>query len=290
MINFLDVTIRVEEGCVKIDNYKKPTNSRRYLSYKSHHPDEHKKDVIISQFDRILFLSHPDYHRRNIKNLINVLLLNGYPLNIIFSTINYRIKTLSKRKNLYKNKNNVNKEIEDSNLIIKKYFTIPYIQNISEKFKRIADKNNYKLTYKPINTLTSVIKLGKDKLEKMESSQVVYKINCTNCDSTYVDQTKRKLGTRIKEHKADIKKTKDTRSVVSDHQVKLGHNLDWENIQILDTELFFHKRLTSQMICIKRQINGMNKQTDTEKFPEPYFPLLNILNITASLSTCLRCI
>ncbi|KYN26854.1 hypothetical protein ALC57_03769 [Trachymyrmex cornetzi] len=196
---------------------------------------------------------------------------------MIFSTINYRIKTLSKRKNLYNNKKNVNKEIEDSNLI-KKYFTIPYIQNISEKFKRIADKNNYKVAYRPINILTSVIKLGKDKLEKTESSQVVYKINCTNCDSTYVGQTKRKLGTRIKEYKVDIKKTKDTRSVVSDHQVKLGHNLDWENIQILNAELFFHKRLTSEMICIKRQINGMNKQTDTEKFPEyfPYFPLLNI--------------
>ncbi|KYN22022.1 hypothetical protein ALC57_05589 [Trachymyrmex cornetzi] len=255
---------KVEKDRVKFDNYKKPTNSGRYLSYKSHHPDEHKKGVIISQFDRILFLSYPDYHRRNIKNLINVLLLNGYPLNIIFSTINYRIKTLSERKNLYNNKKNVNKEIEDSNLI-KKYFTIPYIQNISEKFKRIADKNNYKVPYKPINTLSSVIKLGKDKLKKMESSQVVYKINCTNCDSTYVGQTKRKLGTTIKEHKADIKKTKDTR-----------HNLDWENIQILDTELFFHKRLTSEMICIKRQINGMNKQTDTEKFPESYFPLLNI--------------
>ncbi|KYN30147.1 hypothetical protein ALC57_00388, partial [Trachymyrmex cornetzi] len=174
--NFLDVTIRVEEGGVKFDNYKKPTNSGRYLSYKSHHPNEHKKGVIISQ---------PDYHRRNIKNLINVLLLNGYPLNIIFSTINYRIKTLSERKNLYNNKKNVNKKIEDSNLI-KKYFTIPYIQNVSEKFKRIADKNNYKIAYKPINTLISVIKLGKDKLEKMESSQVVYKINCTNCDSTYV--------------------------------------------------------------------------------------------------------
>jgi len=35
--------------------------------------------------------------------MINILLINGYPLNIIFSTINQRLKKLASRKNLYNN-------------------------------------------------------------------------------------------------------------------------------------------------------------------------------------------
>jgi len=34
----------------------------------------------------------------------------------------------------------------------------------------------------------------------------VYKIKCSNCDINYVGQTKRQLGTRLKEHMSDIKK------------------------------------------------------------------------------------
>ncbi|XP_018376454.1 PREDICTED: uncharacterized protein LOC108769765 [Trachymyrmex cornetzi] len=42
-VNFLDETVILKEGQIKFDNYKKPTNSGRYLSYKSYHPEEHKR-------------------------------------------------------------------------------------------------------------------------------------------------------------------------------------------------------------------------------------------------------
>ena len=45
------------------DNYRKSTNLERYLNYKSIHPIEYKKGVIIGQVDRILFLAHPEYHK-----------------------------------------------------------------------------------------------------------------------------------------------------------------------------------------------------------------------------------
>ncbi|KYN15594.1 hypothetical protein ALC57_12179 [Trachymyrmex cornetzi] len=173
-VSFLDVTAIVKQEHIRFDNYKKPTNSGRYLNYKSSHPDQHKRGVIIGLLDRILFL-HPDYHKNNIKELINILLMNGYPLHIIFSTINCRIKKLSKRNELYVNdimKNNLTNET----LTFNNYFTIPYVKNISEKFISIANKINHKVAYKPMNNLTSVIKLGKDKLHKMEFSNVVYKI------------------------------------------------------------------------------------------------------------------
>ena len=88
--------------------------------------------------------------------MIDVLLSNGYPLNFIFSTINSRIKILSKKKDLY---TNATKNFNDpNNNNPKNYFTIPYMHEISENFKSMAEKNNFKVAYKPMNTLKSVIR------------------------------------------------------------------------------------------------------------------------------------
>ena len=95
-----------------------------------------------------------------------------------------------------------------------------------------------------------------------------------NCESSYVGQTKRKLKTRIKEHKTDIKKSTSEISVVSRHRVNEMHEFDWDNIKILDTEQSLMKRRISEMIHIKNQISGINKQSDTEGLPDVYLPLL----------------
>jgi len=50
VINFLDVKLFIENGRIIFDNYRKPTNSRRYLNYFSNHPVEHKRDLVIGQY------------------------------------------------------------------------------------------------------------------------------------------------------------------------------------------------------------------------------------------------
>ena len=92
--------------------------------------------------------------------------------------------------------------------------------------------------------------------------------------SSYVGQTKKKLKTRIKERKADIRKSISEMSVVSRHQLNEMHELDWDNIRILDIEQSLMKRRISEMIHIKSQTRGINKQSDTEGLPDIYLPLL----------------
>ena len=64
-------------------------------------------------------------------------------------------------------------------------------------------------------------------------------------------------------------------TVVSEHQ-EYGHELDWENISLLDSEPCFRKRLMSEMIFIKKQIKTINIQNNIEHLLEAYFLLLNI--------------
>ena len=49
----------------------------------------------------------------------------------------------------------------------------------------------------------------------------------------------------------------------------MGHN-----IKILDTEQSLMKRRISEMIYIKSQTSGINKQSDTDGLPDVYLPLL----------------
>ncbi|KYN13631.1 hypothetical protein ALC57_14176 [Trachymyrmex cornetzi] len=188
--------IKLQKHCrslimpIKFDYYKKPTDSGRYLNFYSNHPLDHKRDVIIGLLDRIILLLHPEFHNKNIETMINTLLNNDYPLDLIFITINKRIKSLSRGKNLYKN--------------------------------NVQDFDN------SINKTASLSSLH----------------------------------------------------VVAQHQVNFDHKFNWDDIVILDTEPFFNKRLTSEMIFIKKQTHSINKQNDTEKLPESYFPLLKISSFT----------
>ena len=92
-INFLDVKLMIQEGSIIFDMYKKPTNSERYLNYFFNHPLAHKKGVIIGQLDRILMLSHPKFHEKNISDLIHTL-LNNILLMAILSNLYFRQLTI----------------------------------------------------------------------------------------------------------------------------------------------------------------------------------------------------
>jgi len=133
-INFLDVTLIIENKVVKFDLYKKP-NSERYLNFLSNHSIEHKKGVILALYDKTLLLSHPSFHFKNIKKSIRTLLQNGYPLQLIFSTINNRI-----RKFMINGINERDKNVDSDNTLTRRFFTIPYIKGISESFRNITKK------------------------------------------------------------------------------------------------------------------------------------------------------
>lgn len=66
-------------------------------------------------------------------------------------------------------------------------------------------------------------------------------------------QTGRQLNTRIKEHRNHINRNSTSHSVITEHRMELNHDFKWEEVQILDKEQIVTKRLTSEMLFIKRQ-------------------------------------
>ncbi|KYN05241.1 hypothetical protein ALC62_03844 [Cyphomyrmex costatus] len=237
--------------------------------------------------DRTFLSSDPKFHLKNFTHIIDTLLDNDYPIDFIFNTINSKIRTLI--KNQFKTNNNVNNESEviqpcfnkinssNNNNGLKKFFAIPFVNSVSHKFKPVANIFTCKLAYTIPNTLKNFIKRGKDKLEYTHNQNVVYKISCDNCDASYVGQTKRQLKTRIHEHSSDINKTSKSPSVISNHRIEKNHDFNWSKVEILDMEPSYKKRLISEMVHIKKQTHGINKQNDTESLPDCYTNMIHSL-------------
>ena len=83
-----------------------------------------------------------------------------------------------------------------------------------------------KLVYKTTNKLNNIIKQGKDKLKQEDQHNVIYKINCKNCDKCYIGQTYRSLKKCVSEHKSY--KT----GVIANHRLQKTHDMDWGKVQI----------------------------------------------------------
>jgi len=152
----------------------------------------------------------------------------------------------------------------DKNNRNQKWFTIPYINRTSHKFKHLTEDLDKKTSFYSLNKLKNIIKGQKDNIPKLSQTNLVYKLSCRDCDATYVGQTGRTLKTRISEHRNHINRNTTTQSVITEHRINFLHEFNWDNVEILDRERFLSKRLISEMIYIKRQKNSLNLQSDTE--------------------------
>jgi len=90
-LNFLDITLIIDNKKIIFDTYHKTTFSGRFLNFHSNHLLCYKRGIIITFVDKIFLLLHPRF-QHNLVEAIHIFLNNGYPLPFIFSTIENRLK------------------------------------------------------------------------------------------------------------------------------------------------------------------------------------------------------
>jgi len=65
-------------------------------------------------------------------------------------------------------------------------------------------KHQVPVAMRPVKTLKSLLVHPKDKQEKEEITDCVYKIPSASCEKSYIGETGRKFGTRLKEQKTEV--------------------------------------------------------------------------------------
>jgi len=151
---------------------------------------------------------------------------------------------------------------------------VPFIDKVSYDIKRIFN-NLINVRFMVPRRLDILIKKGKDRLKDSQLTELVYKLNCKDCDKVYIGQTKRHMGTRVKEHFNNIKSTSNF-SVVTNHRLSYNHNFEWDKPNILHKEKNRKKREIAEMFLIKKFDNNINLQKDTENLNPIYNKLISL--------------
>nr|VZI16763.1 unnamed protein product [Spirometra erinaceieuropaei] len=169
---FLDVKMRMlEDRKIKTTVYRKATNTRRILHFKSNHPVGHKRSCVRILFQRVqTHCSDESGMKEEIKYLHALFKANGYPKSFIRKCLQKPHSERSDGENP------------------KFWLAIPYVKNVSEATARILKPFGIGVTHKPESTITQQIMRPKDPLPVTEQSAGIYSIPCQNCDAKYAGE------------------------------------------------------------------------------------------------------
>jgi len=120
--------------------------------------------------DRILLLSDPKFHKTNFDYIIKTLFNNGYPLKIIFNNVIKRLH--NKFQQLNQDPQRTDIIIKKTNIVKQRYFTIPFLNNISEKISKIIKNVSLFGLLWEMNKMRHFIRILKDKLSSNLHSNV----------------------------------------------------------------------------------------------------------------------
>jgi len=81
---------------------------------------------------------------------------------------------------------------------------VPYVKGLSEASARILKSHGIATANRPHRTLRNFVVHPKDKIKDEEKTELIYCVPYKNCSSSYVGETGRKFGLRIKEHKNEV--------------------------------------------------------------------------------------
>ena len=161
--------------------FRKSIASSRYINYLSHHPETQKIAIIYSLVDKAIKLSDSEIHNENFKTVKHYLSCNNYPFNVINKYISKRIKVITN------NNNTSSTEKSPRSVFLKNKLVLPFIKHLTPQINRILLKHNIIPIYQSFNKVNTLISLGKDRLDKMHTSGIIYQIKCHDCTSTILN-------------------------------------------------------------------------------------------------------
>lgn len=228
-------------------------------------------NVYKTKIDRVNRLSDDRFKEINDSLIRDLLLRNDYPLRLINRLMN---------RYCHRNSSTTeNRTIVGSETTAFKSFSLPYVPNasrlIAKSITNVCD--NVRVAFRNTNNVSCLYSKLKDKLPLEEATNVVYHINCVDCNNKkcYIGTTGQKVHKRMKQHKDDVANNKPKRSALAYHAITNDHKFDFDNLRILERERKYQKRMLLEELHIKSSRNCVNlKSIESKNISDIYTPLL----------------
>lgn len=212
-LNFLDLTLsRNNNNKIDFSIFRKPTQTDHAIPSSSNHAPAHKMAAFRCYVHRLFNIPMSDSSFIQEANTIKQIAHNnGYDPEIVDTMIRkYKEKTIMTEAY------NAPKPLSDS------VFVIPFLsshltRSISRNVKQHLPEA--RIVYKNNLSLKSILVNSKDRLETLNKSGI-YRLNCDDCEASYVGRTFRSLQIRLSEH------LKRDTSAFGKHLSETGHNFD----------------------------------------------------------------
>ena len=195
--------------------YRKPTHTDQYLQYSSHHQTSCKESVVSSLFNRAysIITNKDDLHKENAR-IKQVLKKNGYQKRII-SKIFKRITnnhSLPQSQQLSQVTDIQEEEIRMS-------INLPYVESTSKKLRHILRSHKTRSTFYTDNALRKLLCKPKDRVATEDKNNIVYEIDCSNCQAVYFGESKRSLKSHSDEHKRSVRNCDCDKNQIAKHLI-----------------------------------------------------------------------
>ncbi|TWW61021.1 hypothetical protein D4764_05G0011110 [Takifugu flavidus] len=252
---FLDCAVKItEDRNLTIEVYRKPTHTDQYLQFDSHHPLEHKLGVIRTLQHRAREIPTTSQGRKKEQDHIKTALKTcGYP--------DWAFTKTSRKPDPSKGEEERNKRCSVS---------IPYLSGISEKFRRILQKHDIPVHFKPSNTLRWRLVHPKDKTPRPKQSNVVHAVQCQEkCKELYIGETKQPLHRRMAQRRHTTSSGQD--SAVHLHLKESGHSFEDSQVRILSREDRWFERGVKEAIHVKLEKPSLNRGGGLRHFLSPTY-------------------
>ena len=161
------------------------------------------------------------------------------------------------------NNEKVEMDIVPKNLI---YLVLPYYAGAEEmknKLVKLIENSfpcvNLRLMFKSHSTIQNFFTY-KEKIDQDLKSKIIYSVECLNCEKAYIGKTIRHFCTRKEEHRTD----KD--STVFKHVQETGHEMNWEEMKILDSARDDYRLRLKEMMYINKLKPELNVQKSSQMF------------------------
>ena len=255
-LSFLDTLVKRVRNRYVTTIYHKKTFTGVYLNWTSLTSKKYKIALIKCLLNRILRICSEEKDRElEIRKLKFNLERNQYPRTVIDQVIDSVMAGETPRP----------KETSKTTTS-KEFIVLPYSSSKCDEFEgrlaRMVKKNfpnvDFNVAFQPPMTLGRLFPF-KDNIKKDEDkSLVVYQLKCNDCNATYIGKTSRILARRLYEHA-----TRND-SACHEHCVKLGHTIDYENPEVIDSATNDLKLKIKELLHILIRKPVLNKQMNAQ--------------------------
>ena len=121
----------------------------------------------------------------------------------------------------------------------------------------------------------------KDRVDSEDKNNIVYEIDCSNCESAYFGESKRSLKSRSDEHKRSVRNCNCDKNEIAKHCWEADHNFNWNQKKVIDRENRLIPRKIKESIHSLKNPNHINKIS--YMLPEIWLP-----NLYVCISSCCR--